>query len=69
MKRLSQNEIEEEIMSTIQTTEEKELSEKALSAHQEALKPKKQPLQNDFMSKPGRWNGVQGGPLGLKKSS
>jgi len=65
MKRLSQNEIEEEIMAT---TVEQDLAAKALTDHQEALKPKRQPIQNDFMSKPGRWNGVSGGPAGLKKS-
>ena len=64
-RRLSKDEIERE-MSIMETTD-KDWAAKALADHQEAIKPKRQPLQNDFMSKPGRWNGVQGGPQGSKK--
>ena len=64
MSRLSRNEIEREIMAT---TVEQDLAAKALAEHQEVNRPKRQPIQNDFMNKPNRWNGVQGGPKGLKK--
>jgi hypothetical protein len=68
-RRFSQSEIREVVTEMENETPKALTPEETLAAHQEVLRPKRQPIQNDFMSKPNRWNGVQGGPQGLKKSS
>lgn len=62
--RLSKDQIEREIMAT---TVEQDLAAKALQQHQEATNPKR----SSIVEKPwgaDRWNGVKGGPAGLKKN-
>jgi hypothetical protein len=67
-RRLSRHFIDE-VRSQMKTEEVQKPKSPAelLAEHAENLRPKRQPLQNDFMSKPGRWNGVAGGPQGLKQ--
>ena len=66
MKRLSQAEIEREVKATT-VEQDLALAAKELSEHAENLKPKRQPIQNDWTKSPDRWLGVKGGPKGLNK--
>ncbi len=65
-RRLSQHAIRK-VVEQMNNEPNPQTPEAALAAHQEALKPKRPPIQNDFMKSPDRWLGVKGHPTGMRK--